>query len=61
MCVVGVVNCGKKLNNSSYAEVGVASFEMAVKVCEEVKKECIGTWFHDASYLYFHKKYRSIT
>ena len=33
---------------------------MEVKVCEEVKKECISMRFHDISYLYFPPNYLRI-
>ena len=40
--------------------MGVASVEVEGKVCEEVKKECIGRQFPDLSYFYFHLKKKDL-
>ena len=58
MSVAQVVNCGEKLNDcgcASKCKWEWVSVEVEVKAWEEVKKEHVGTWFHDVSYLYFHK------
>ena len=31
------------------------SFDMEVMVCQEVKEECMGSWFHDVSDFYCNK------
>ena len=58
MSVSWVVNSGEKFADYSCANKWKwewVSVEVEENVCEEMKKKCINTWFHNVSYLCFHE------
>ena len=59
MSVTQVVNHDEKLDDSGCGKNlkwEWVPIELEVKVCEEVKKECLSMQFY-VRYLYFHKNY----